>query len=70
MAHHVLAQVLGHENDPYAQQLHLGWAIIGETCLGKVHETNTVNVKKTNVLTISRPNWNMINGGSQTSSNL
>ena len=50
MAHHVLAQVLGHENDPYAQQLHLGWAIIGETCLGKVHETNTVNVKKTNVL--------------------
>lgn len=36
IAHHVLDQKVGPGNLPYAQKLHLGWTIIGETCLGKV----------------------------------
>ena len=49
-AHHVLDQRIGRENEPYAQRLSLGWVIIGEACLGLVHQTSHVNVNKTNIL--------------------
>ena len=46
-AHHVHDQRNGPLNTPYAQNLSLGWVIIGETCLGKIHKTDSVSVKKT-----------------------
>ena len=49
-AHHVHDQRIGPRNSPYAQKLSLGWVVIGETCLGKVHRPDTVNVKKTYIL--------------------
>ncbi|XP_069106579.1 uncharacterized protein [Argopecten irradians] len=45
--HHVQDQRIGPSGSPYAQQLHLGWTIIGETCLGTMHRPDTVNVNKT-----------------------
>lgn len=53
-AHHVLDQRIGPPNSPYAQKLPLGWTIIGETCLGKVHRPNAVNVMKTNLTSEGR----------------
>ena len=49
-AHHVLEHRIGLDNEPYAQKLNLGWVIIGETCLGKVHSPATISVKKTHIL--------------------
>jgi hypothetical protein len=49
-AHQVLDQRIGPGNSPYGQRLHLGWVIIGEVCLGKVHRAPAVNVKKTFVM--------------------
>lgn len=37
-------------NTPYSPQLYLGWVIIGEVCLGRVHEPMKVNIFRTNVL--------------------
>ncbi|MES9882784.1 MAG: hypothetical protein ABW185_18100 [Sedimenticola sp.] len=53
-AHHVLDQRIGLRNTPYAQRLNLGWVIVGETCLGKVHKPQHVNVNKTHLLTNGR----------------
>lgn len=47
VAHHVLDQKVAPGNLPYAQKLHLGWTIIGETCLGKVHQPNVINTVNT-----------------------
>ncbi|XP_021358095.1 uncharacterized protein LOC110453467 [Mizuhopecten yessoensis] len=49
-AHHILDQRIGSDDEPYAQKLRLGWVIIGETCLGKVHTSDVVSVNKTHVL--------------------
>ncbi|VDH98897.1 Hypothetical predicted protein [Mytilus galloprovincialis] len=49
-AHHILDQRIDKDNKPYAQRLRLGWAIIGETCLGLVHTLDTITVNKTTVL--------------------
>ncbi|XP_061170947.1 uncharacterized protein LOC133180435 [Saccostrea echinata] len=54
-AHHVLDQRIGLGNQPYAQKLSLGWTIIGETCLGKTHKPDVINVMKTCVLPDGRP---------------
>ena len=54
-AHHVHDQKIGPRGSPYAQRLSLGWVIIGETCLGKSHRTDSVSVKKTYVLKNGRP---------------
>ncbi|XP_046562259.1 uncharacterized protein LOC124271225 [Haliotis rubra] len=44
---HVKDQRVGLKHSPYAQRLPLGWVVIGETCLGKQHITDAVNVNKT-----------------------
>ena len=49
-AHHIFDQRIGPRYSPYAQKLCLGWVIIGETCLGKVHKPDHINVNKTYVL--------------------
>ncbi|XP_048248047.1 uncharacterized protein LOC124126721 [Haliotis rufescens] len=49
-AHHVLDHRIGLPDAPYAQKLHLGWAIIGEVCLGQVHKPDVVIVNKTHML--------------------
>lgn len=49
-AHHVYDQRIGPKGSPYAQNLKLGWVAIGETCLGGIHKTDYVNVKKTYLL--------------------
>ena len=53
-AHHVLKQRLGPNGCPFAQQLSLGWVIIGEVCLGRVHAPNEVCVNKTYIHEIDR----------------
>lgn len=45
--HYVLEQKIGPPGSPYAQRLGLGWVVIGEVCLGKVHRPESVNVNKT-----------------------
>nr|XP_022312019.1 uncharacterized protein LOC111117241 [Crassostrea virginica] len=53
-AHHIIDQRIGPKGTPFAQKLALGWVIIGETCLGKVHISNHVNANKTFVLANGR----------------
>ena len=48
--HYVHDQRRGGPNAPYAQKLGLGWVIIGETCLGRIHRSNNVNVNKIHLL--------------------
>ena len=45
-AHHVIDQVTGSRGLPFAQKLSLGWVIIGEVCLGRMHRPDMVNVNK------------------------
>lgn len=51
-------KVRGHINGlhkaPYAQHLDLGWIIVGEVCLGRVHKPEHANVYRTNVLSNGR----------------
>lgn len=54
--HHVVEQVTGPKDAPFAQKLSLGWVIIGDVCLGKTHKpSNVVHVNKTCVLKDGRP---------------
>lgn len=55
LAHHVLEQIIGEDNEPFAQKLRLGWVIVGEVCHGSVHASKTVNVRKTYILNNERP---------------
>ncbi|GFR82296.1 Gag-pol fusion polyprotein [Elysia marginata] len=48
-AHHVLDQIVGKPSAPFAQQLSLGWAVIGEVCLDGKHRPLGVRVNKTYV---------------------
>ena len=55
-AHHVHDQRIGLDHMPFAQKLSLGWVIIGESCLGGVHQPDyNVVVNKTAVLISHRP---------------
>lgn len=53
--HHVMDQRIGPKNTPYAQCLPLGWVIIGEACLGRVHRSDYVNAKRTHVWPVEEP---------------
>lgn len=46
-AHHVLDQIRGTSSQPYAQQLPLGWVIIGEACQDGMHTPTSIDVMKT-----------------------
>ncbi|KAK3103188.1 hypothetical protein FSP39_017159 [Pinctada imbricata] len=52
--HHVKDQIVGPRGAPFAQKLALGWAIVGEVCLGQVHRPHTLNVNKTHVMSNGR----------------
>lgn len=52
-AHHVIDQRVG-KSSPYAQKLPLGWALIGEACLDKVHVPDDICVKKTHMVKAGR----------------
>ncbi|CAG2224086.1 unnamed protein product [Mytilus edulis] len=52
--HHVTEQIIGGKGEPFAQKLPLGWVVIGEVCLGKVHAPSVINVRKTHVLNDGR----------------
>lgn len=54
--HKVRSQRNGRHNEPYAQQVDLGWVIVGDVCLGGAHRP-TVNTFKTNVLENGRPSY-------------
>lgn len=53
-AHKVRGHSNGPHNAPYAQRLDLGWVIVGEVCLGRVHKPEHANVYRTNVLSNGR----------------
>ncbi len=53
-AHYVFHQITGPKKTPFAQKLELGWVIIGDVCLGKVHRPDLVRVMKTSVLNNGR----------------
>ncbi|TKS65471.1 hypothetical protein D9C73_028149 [Collichthys lucidus] len=55
-AHKVRRQINGPNEAPYAQQLDLGWVIIGDVCLSGAHRP-TVNSYKTNILDNGRPSF-------------
>ena len=54
--HHLFDQRVNDEDKslPFAQRLRLGWLIVGESCLGKVHKPN-IRVMKTQILSHGRP---------------
>ena len=55
-AHHVLDQRTGPRGTPFAQRLGLGWVLVGESCLGKVHKPDVVAMKTAvSVLPTGRP---------------
>lgn len=54
-AHHILDQRLGNGNEPYAQKLRLGWVVVGETCLGSQHQTDSISAYRTFTLMDARP---------------
>jgi hypothetical protein len=47
VSHSIRVGIIGKQDQPYAQLLQLGWAIIGESCLDGVHGQSSVNVLKT-----------------------
>ncbi|KAK3550207.1 hypothetical protein QTP86_021238 [Hemibagrus guttatus] len=47
-------QINGPHNAPFAQQLDLGWVIVGDVCIDKAHKP-MVRVFKTNILDNDRP---------------
>ncbi|XP_052819918.1 uncharacterized protein LOC128245732 [Mya arenaria] len=48
-AHHVHEQITSPKNEPFAQRLGLGWVIVGQVCLGQIHQ-DKVNCMKTYLL--------------------
>lgn len=52
--HHVKSQAIGPKQTPFAQELPLGWVIIGEVCLGQFH-SRTIQVSKTYLSKDRRP---------------
>ncbi|XP_060772289.1 uncharacterized protein LOC132883105 [Neoarius graeffei] len=48
--HKVRRQINGSHDAPYAQKLDLGWVLVGNVCLGRVHKPPSVNVFFTNTL--------------------
>lgn len=52
--HHVRDQITGSQGQPFAQRLPLGWIVIGEICIGKVHPPKEVNINKTHILNDGR----------------
>ena len=46
-AHHIIEQRTGLVGSPFAQRLGLGWVVIGEACLGRVHQPDLVTCNKT-----------------------
>ncbi len=55
--HKVRAQYNGPHDTPYAQRLDLGWVVIGDVCLGRVHKPANVTVYKTNLLNNGRSSF-------------
>ncbi|XP_033733157.1 uncharacterized protein LOC117322392 [Pecten maximus] len=54
-AHHIIDQRIGPSDGPYAQRLKLGWVVVGEVCLGKVHQTSYITANKVHTLANGRP---------------
>ena len=52
--HHVIDQKTGPPGSPYAQRLGLGWVVIGEVCLGKVHQPESMVTNKTYLVSKDR----------------
>lgn len=52
--HKVRQQINGPGDAPFAQRLDLGWVLVGDVCLGKVHKP-IVHSYKTNILEDGRP---------------
>ena len=44
-AHQVQEQITGPRGFPFAQRLGLGWVIVGDVCLGKLHKPNSSDVR-------------------------
>lgn len=57
--HKVREQHNGPHNTPYAQRLDLGWVIVGEICLDRVHQPKEVKAYKTNILPNGRTSFFM-----------
>lgn len=57
--HKVREQHNGPHNTPYAQRLDLGWVIVGEICLDRVHQLREVKAYKTNILPNGRTSFFM-----------
>ncbi|XP_069610796.1 uncharacterized protein [Ranitomeya imitator] len=53
--HKVRQQCNGPDNAPYAQRLDLGWVIVGDVCLDRMHHADCVSSFKTYVLSNGRP---------------
>ncbi|XP_061180594.1 uncharacterized protein LOC133189205 [Saccostrea echinata] len=49
-AHHIHDQRVGPKDSPFAQKLSLGWVVIGDVCLGRLHKPQGVTVYKTTVI--------------------
>ncbi|XP_023805499.1 uncharacterized protein LOC110017230 [Oryzias latipes] len=52
--HKVRSQINGPHNAPFAQKLDLGWVIVGDVCLGSIHQPSEVTSLKTHILTNGR----------------
>ncbi|XP_034053860.1 uncharacterized protein LOC117533931 [Gymnodraco acuticeps] len=53
--HKVRKQMNGSHNQPYAQNLDLGWVIVGNVCLGSVHKPSSINTFYTKTTDLQRP---------------
>ena len=53
--HKVCEQINGPCNAPYTQKLDLGWVIVGNVCLGRVHKPPTMNAFYTNAFERGQP---------------
>lgn len=47
-------RISGSQSQTFAEHLPLGWVVIGEVCIVKVHPPKEVNVNKTNMLNDGR----------------
>lgn len=57
--HYVHDQRINRFNYPYGQKISLEWVIVGETCIGRAHKSNQVNVNKTFIIHDGQPSLHL-----------
>ena len=54
---HVQDQRIGRADSSYGQKVNVGCVVIGESCIGRSHKSDQVNVNKTFIIHVGQPSY-------------